>query len=380
MQITAIGIPARDEADRIVACLEALDGQVGAQLDHIVLFVNNATDNTADLARTVELRPGTVLHVIERDLPPDQANAGHARRFAMGHAASLAGPDGILLTTDADGRVDPDWLAANLRAIADGAELVAGWVDLESTEWGMIPMKLHQDDARECAYDVLCDEIHARLDPDLADPIPRHTQHSGASLAMTAEAFARAGGVPAVPCGEDRALVAALRRVDAPIRHTLAVHVTVSGRTVGRSAGGMADTIRRRLTQPDAFLDDRLEPAADCAQRAWCRAELRRAYRDRTFDVGPLAVRLRLEPGAVALLLRSPHFGLAWDAVEAAAPALRRRRVAASGRPHADPDRAGYPCGRCSRSIRYPGARDWRSGLRPLAAMNISAAASPVTG
>ncbi len=325
---TVVAIPVRDEADRIGACLEALDAQVGATIDAIVLLVNNTTDATVQVARDVPLRPATTLHVLERHLPPSQATAGHARQQAMEAAAILAGPGGVLLTTDADGQVDPDWLAANLAAIAAGADAVAGWVDLHPIEWGLIPTELHEDDARECAYDALCDEIHARLDPDPADPAPRHTQHSGASIAVTAAAYARCGGVPPIPSGEDRALVAALRRVDARVRHAPEVHVTVSGRTEGRSPGGMADTIRRRLTQPDAFIDDRLEPADDCARRARCRATLRRAYGDSAFDTAPLARELRMSRSDLASHLAAPYFGTAWEGVERCAPALVRRKLA----------------------------------------------------
>ena len=324
---TAVAIPARDEADRIAACLEALDAQAGARLDAIVLLVNNTTDGTASVARGVRLHKRTTLHVVERALPPSQATAGHARQLAMTEAARLAGPNGVLLTTDADGQVDADWLAANLAAIDAGADAVAGWVELHPIEWGQIPAKLHEDDAREVAYDALCDEIHGLLDPDPADPLPRHTQNSGASIAVTAAAYARCGGVPAIPSGEDRALIAALRRVDARVRHAPEVHVTVSGRTEGRSQGGMADTIRRRLTQPDEFIDDRLEPAAACARRARCRAELRRAYDDPRRQIGSLAATLQLDPAALVLHLGAPYFGQTWDAVERTSPALVRRLV-----------------------------------------------------
>ena len=37
---------------------------------------------------------------------------------------------------------------------------------MHPVKWGAIPARLHEDDARECAYDALCDEIHAILDPD----------------------------------------------------------------------------------------------------------------------------------------------------------------------------------------------------------------------
>ena len=327
---TAVAIPVRDEADRIAACLEALDAQVGARLDAIVLLVNNTTDGTAGIARRVALQPGTVLHIVERELPSEQATAGYARHLAMAEAAAIAGSSGVLLTTDADGQVDPDWVAANLAAIASGADAVAGWVELHPIEWGQIPARLHEDDARECAYDALLDQIHALLDPDPADPAPRHTQNSGASIAVTADAYVRCGGVPRVASGEDRALIAALRRVDARVRHAPEVHVTVSGRTEGRSVGGMADTIRRRLTQPDPFIDDRLEPAAACAHRARSRAALRRAHRHPGLDLRPLARDLSLERATLAHHLAAPHFGQAWDAVERTAPALARTLVAVS--------------------------------------------------
>ena len=322
-----VAIPACNEADRIGPCLEALDVQTGPPADDIVLLLNNCTDATAAVARATKLHSRTQLHILEHNFSPAQANAGHARRLAMRHAAKLAGPDGVLLTTDADGLVDPDWIHANLNALTCGADVVAGWVELHPVEWGQIPAALHEDDARECAYDAACDEIHALLDPDPADPLPRHTQHSGASIAVTAEAYARSGGVPDIASGEDRAFVAALRRVDARLRHAPEVHVTVSGRIVGRSVGGMADTIRRRLSAPDDLLDDRLEPAVDCARRAWCRAALRRSFADPAHDFRPLVAQLQLGPAALRRLLTTPTFGAAWEAVEAAAPALRRRAV-----------------------------------------------------
>ena len=325
---TAVAIPACNEADRIGPCLEALDAQTGAQLDAIVLLINNTTDDTVGVARRVSLRAGTRLRIIERHFPPEQATAGYARQQAMEHAAALAGPGGVLLTTDADGQADPDWLAANLAAIAAGADAVAGWVELHPIDWGAIPARLHEDDARECAYDALCDELHARLDPDPADPMPRHTQNSGATIAVTASAYARCGGVPPIASGEDRALIAALRRVDARVRHAPEVHVTVSGRIEGRSQGGMADTIRRRLTRPDEFIDDRLEPATACARRARCRAAARAAYQAGRIGDAALAQALQLDPGILAGFMDVPHFGMAWEAVERASPVLVRRPVA----------------------------------------------------
>ncbi len=322
--VTVVAIPVCNEAERIAACLEALDDQVAVQACHIVLLLNNCTDDTAAIARRVKLRAGTQLHCLERTLPPHIASAGHARRLAMQAAAELAGPCGVLLTTDADARVDRDWLSANLAALAAGADAVAGWVELDPIEWGHIPAHLHEDDARECAYDRLCDDIHGWLDPDPADPLPRHTQHSGASIAVTMAAYRLTDGVPDVPSGEDRAFIAALRRAGARIRHAPEVHVVVSGRIEGRSAGGMAETIRRRMDRQDAFIDDRLEPAMDCARRAFFRGQLRAAYGDPALLSG---LARHLEYPRLADLCSGLPFEAAWDEIETATWLRHRRQV-----------------------------------------------------
>jgi hypothetical protein len=321
-----VGIPVRDEAERIGRCLAALVEQHGAALDAIVLLVNNTTDDTVQVARDVPMPRGTALHIIERALPPPLANAGQARRLAMREAWRIAGGAGVLLTTDADGQVDRDWLASNIADLNAGADAVAGWCDLDPADWSNIPLSLHEDNARECAYDALCDELHARLDPDPFDPMPRHTQNSGASIAVVAEAYHRCGGVPAVASGEDRAFLAALRRVDAGIRHSLACHVTVSGRVVGRAEGGMADTIRRRLVAPDPYLDSRLEPAAACALRATLRRRFR-AYYEVATELLDLPEMSGLDPAALSALRRRRFFGVAWDELEAATPKLARQLV-----------------------------------------------------
>ena len=100
--------------------------------------------------------------------------------------------EGILLTTDADGRVRPGWLAANLAAIAAGADAVAGRAEIELLGARLIPQHLHEIDAWEYNYATLLDEIRSLLDPDPADPWPRHEEHCGASIAVTATAYRHA--------------------------------------------------------------------------------------------------------------------------------------------------------------------------------------------
>src|SRR6185437_9299152 len=106
---------------------------------------------------------------------------------------------GVLLTTDADGRVAPDWIAANLAAIRDGAEAVAGRAEIDPVEAKAIPAHLHADDALECAYADRLDEIDWLVDPDrrpagagTASPAPRR-----AAPALACRAGRR--GPPAEP-------------------------------------------------------------------------------------------------------------------------------------------------------------------------------------
>lgn len=323
----AVAIPAHNEADWIARCLQALDRQLDGVGYAVVLLVNNSTDATAAIARSLKPTLSFTLDVVEHEFPSKQQTAGQARRLAMDLAASKLPPDGVLLSTDADGQVAPDWLAANLAHIRQGADAVAGRAVLDPVDAAAIPAILHEDDARECAYGVLLDEIDHLLDPDPADPWPRHTEHSGASICVRLGAFRRAGGVPPIAVGEDRAFFAALRRADARIRHAPDVCVTVSGRIDGRAVGGMADTIRRRLVTPDAYLDDALEPAANRVRRARLRAEVRRLFQGKGNVPSWLSRELGCNRASLNTALRQGTFGVAWEAVEGVAAGLAPVRV-----------------------------------------------------
>ncbi len=330
-----VAIPARDEAQRIGRCLHALARQT-VPADHIVLLLNNCTDSTAAAARAqahFDRVPLPWLCVVECSLPAPHASAGAARALAMNHAAGLAG-DGVLLTTDADAEVAPDWIERNLAGLAGGADAVCGTAVIDPEEAQLIPHHLHADDAREVAYGQLLDEIGSMLLPDAADPWPRHSEESGASLAIPAAMFRKVGGVPDVASGEDRALIARLRSMDMRVRHDPGIAVIVSGRVEGRAPGGMADAIQRRMVQQDEFVDERIEPALDALRRLRMQVQLR-ALRasvcppsESSSAVRRLARALAVAPGAVAEAVASPWYGAGWAALEAASPTLLRRRVA----------------------------------------------------
>ncbi len=330
-----VAIPARDEAARLDACLRALDGQRASCCDHIVVVLNNCTDNSEDLLARLRPHLRVPVTVATRQFAPSEANAGQARSHALALAADNAGPHGIVATTDADGVVARDWVARNRAAIARGAEAVCGRAVIDPVEAMRIAPALHEDDAQEVAYAALLDEIHGLVDPDPADPLPRHSEHSGASIAVTVAAYTRAGGMAPLPTGEDRGFLRALRLVDARIRHAPEVLVTVSGRLEGRAAGGMADTMARRMIRQDAFVDAELEPAVIALRRAGLRARARRTWdAHRRGDPAAQALVHSLEreaglPAASVLAwMRSEFFGQVWIRLEAETPMLPRISVA----------------------------------------------------
>ncbi len=321
-----VAIPVQNEEQRITDCLLALSAQTHPMPPRVVLLVNNTRDRTIDAVRAVAPSLSYSLHAVEHDFPPALSNAGNARKLAMDHASAMAGEGGPLLCTDADGCVANDWLAANLYHLRHGADAVAGRALIDPVEADQIPARLHEADAREYAYAAVLDEIESLLDPDPADPWPRHTEHSGASICVTQAAFHRAGGIPAMPVGEDRAFFAALRRIDANIRHAPEVCVVVSGRIQGRAAGGMADTIRRRLVSPDRYLDDALEPATNRARRVRLRCRFRQAFRNGE-DLGQLASSAGVVVQGMQTIEAQTTFGAAWEAFEARCSELARVRI-----------------------------------------------------
>ena len=141
-----------------------------------------------------------------------------------------------------------------------------------------------------------------------------------ATLAVTSEAYRRVGGLPCVPLGEDKALIAQLVSHDAKIRFCSAIEVTTSGRINGRAPGGVADTLRLRSGDPDAFCD---EPVRVAMRRARWRGRLR--HSGELAGAPGWAVALGIAPDAGRCMSSAETFGKSWSAVEAASPVLTKR-------------------------------------------------------
>ena len=282
-----IAVPVRNEEERIAACLRAIDAQVGLAPGSLglVLFLNNCTDRTAEIVTALVPSLSLPVRVLVETFAG--AHAGWARRRAMDAAASWLGDEGhtgIILSTDADSRVPPDWVARNWAAIRAGADAVAGRVELDVAEAALLPPSLPARGRLEDTYDALITEAEARIDPDPHDPWPCHRTAIGATLAVTRAAYRAVGGMPEIPLGEDGAFIARLIAKGLRVRHATDVCVTISARLAGRAPGGVADTIRARCEEPDALCDARMESFPQVVRRYFWRRRFRRLHNQGLLD------------------------------------------------------------------------------------------------
>ncbi len=335
---TVVAIPARNQAGHIDRCLDALAAQQGAggrilveqAQFKVVVLVNNTEDDTAE--RIERWIAGNRLQVAFRQIEMNgEAHAGAARKAAMDWASEelKSTPGSIICTTDADSEVDPDWLSRTWAAFHDGVDAVAGAVNFDPgrlADLGLSPLR-----RLEAGFATLQAQINARLDPEPYNPWPNHIWAWGASLAVTASAYREIGGLPPAPLAEDRALVAALKRADFRVRHSLDVRVRTSIRTPGRAPGSLADLVKLYSSGVDrAPCDAALEPVPMIVERAACRSRLRQMRQASTRSQRSsrnLAWRLRVSRVAVEEAIDEPSFGTAWSRLEETSPTLARQRL-----------------------------------------------------
>lgn len=243
-------IPVKNEETYITKTLQAFSDQVdetGAPLDHdrfeILLLANNCSDHSVKYIKDFRrLNPTLNIHLKEMVLAPDQANIGFVRRELMNAAYSRLSENdgGVIMTTDSDTIVAPDWIINNLLEIDKGAEAVGGRIMLCADELAEMDQQTLYYHTKDETYQLLVAELESKILNSTHDPGPRHHQHFHGSFAVTTECYKKAGGIPDVAYLEDCAFFKSLQAVDAKVRHSDKVIVHTSARYDGRAEVGLA--------------------------------------------------------------------------------------------------------------------------------------------
>ncbi|MDT6963341.1 glycosyltransferase [Cupriavidus sp. SZY C1] len=207
------------------ACLEGCLLALAAAAQHpglrqepvmVVLVFDDCTDNSLAIARRHATAQVTCLTIAAR-------NVGMARHAGAEHL--LARDARWLAFTDADSRVAPDWLVAQLALCADA---VCGLVTVD--DWGEHPPHVA---ARFAAR-------YQRVE--------NHRHIHGANLGVCSRAYRRAGGFPPHASSEDVALVQRLIALEAQIAWSTLPRVVTSARARGRAPAGFADHLAMLAT------------------------------------------------------------------------------------------------------------------------------------
>ncbi|PND58252.1 glycosyl transferase [Mycobacterium sp. ENV421] len=223
-----IVVPAHNEASALPECLTAI-AAAAARADvavTVVIVLDSCDDGSSALAE----RFGTDVHFLEIDAH----NVGEARAagFSFARDQGLSGPTTWYATTDADSRVDANWLVRQLGA---GADMVLGVVRIAS--WRQIPVNAVRRYLR--AY-------HAKIQPGRV----AHDHVHGANMGFAADAYWHVGGFGPLASGEDVDLVHRFEVAGFRIRRDTRLSVTTSARQIGRAPAGFAAHLRGMMADP----------------------------------------------------------------------------------------------------------------------------------
>ncbi|MGL5835227.1 MAG: glycosyltransferase [Waterburya sp.] len=319
-------VPVRNEASNLETTLLSLTNQVdltGKLLDknryEIIILANNCSDNSAEVARSfAQTQPNLKLHIVEMTLKRDHAHIGWVRKILMDEAyrrlKSIGRNFGVIASTDGDTRVSSTWIAATLAEINNGADAVGGRIITNSSERNKLDQNTKLYFLRHLRYGYLNSQLEAYLDPGF-EPLTRHHHHYGASLAVTAQMYAKVGGLPPLRSSEDVALYDALKRVDARFRHSPMVKVITSARLIGRAEAGLSDRLSQLKMMAQKHQAVLVEPAQLIKARYSLRCWLRYLWRQHNFanlaEFRIVAQKLNLKVDFLAeMMSSSPTFGL----------------------------------------------------------------------
>lgn len=226
-------VPARDEADRIAACLHSVRASLEQAADlgavrrvAVAVVGHRCADDTLGQA-------DHILAVLPHVLLDDEASTtvGDARAVGVRAALDLLPtPREVwILNTDADSVVPASWVTDVLAHAGRNQQAVVGMTELSRAGLGAVEQP--GSPAAAAAYRrIIRAGVHGQT----------HDHVYGANLAVRADAYAAVGEFPSVRVGEDAALVQALVDDGRPIARPRGVVVSTSARRHGRAVGGLA--------------------------------------------------------------------------------------------------------------------------------------------
>ncbi len=231
----AVVVPAHNELAKLPDAIKAIvtAGACAGLPVHVVVVLDACDDES----RTLAGRFGSSVHFVE----VDARNVGASRAVGFEYAKGLCGGhvDGDVwyATTDADSRVDADWL---VRQLESGADMVLGVVRIAN--WQRIsPAAAHQ-----------------YLKAYRAKRRGRHHGHvHGANMGFRAEAYWAVGGFAPMAAHEDVDLVRRFEDAGYRIHRDEGLSVVTSARQVGRAPRGFAKHLRSLSERKQARKQER---------------------------------------------------------------------------------------------------------------------------
>ncbi|EOR93658.1 hypothetical protein ADIARSV_3167 [Arcticibacter svalbardensis MN12-7] len=325
-------VPVRNEAENIWDTLDALRLQTdnkGHKIDpnlyEVLVLVNNCTDASFAITKEFQYKyPKFRLHIDQIQLPDPLANIGTVRSLLMDEAYRrfmlISNEEGIIASTDGDTIADQNWLYYIMSEIDKGNDAVGGRI-----------LALQQSDTarlyhlRDVTYRCLLAQAESLIDPQLHDPMPRHFQYFGASLAVTCKMYQLVGRLPQVPNLEDMAFHQALIRHDAKIRKSFNVKVYTSSRIQGRVDIGFSEQLRQWTLDSAANKTQQVESVEIQLRKFKLRKRLRKCWlefqnrglpQQELIDLASL-LKFKIE-WLHTQFTTAPYFGILWEAVEKA--------------------------------------------------------------
>ncbi len=286
----SVVIPVCNEAHHLPLTLPAFAQQkdsrgkaLDTRLFELIILANNCTDGSVEIIKKFgRENPQMQIRLAEISLSEENANIGFVRRLLMNEAffrLQTHRKNGVILTTDGDTTVAPDWISANLREIELGVDAVGGRIIIAPEELAAMDANCRDFYLKDEKYRLLAAEIESLIDDIPHDAAPRHHQHFNGSFAVTTDAYERAGGVPKVRFLEDIAFYEALQRVDAKFRHSPFVKVYTSSRHEGRSEVGLSYQLNEWRKLGECGADFMVESAQTIEKKLQAKRNLRKVWR-----------------------------------------------------------------------------------------------------